>query len=196
MSSLTVVGTVKMLRGEGMPTMRDPEIKGNLYIHFDVKYPSRLSSLDQGHVQSLMHVLGQTNGIIEQESPEDEVARLKNELLYKQEILASREPEVRKLEAEHKKQLASLRREGRMDIDPAPQRPKLPVRPEDRIRFEPLPASQTNPPSQLPPGTEISEVQYLDDVDHSGQRRAGATMEDDEEDGIPAGGERMQCASQ
>lgn len=179
-----------------MPTMRDPEIKGNLYIHFDVKYPSRLNSLDQGHVQSLMHILGQTNGTIEQESPEDEVERLKNELLYKQQILASRQQEVRKLETEYKKQLASYEREGRMAIDQPSQRQKLSIRPEDRIRLEPLPVSQTHPPSQLPHGTEISDVLYLEDVDHSGQRRAGATMEDDEEDGIPAGGERMQCASQ
>lgn len=201
-------GTVKMLRGEGMPMMRDPKFKGNLYIQFDVKYPSRLNSLDQGHVQSLMHVLGQTNGIIEQESPEDEVERLQSELLYKEPIVASRAPEIRKLEADYRKLEAEYKKlqaqhekalaEGRMDTDlpPPPQRQKLPVLPEDRIPFEPLPVSQTPPPPQLPPGTIITNVDYLENVDHSGQRRAGATMEDEEEDGIPAGGERMQCASQ
>lgn len=188
--------------------MKDPKTRGNLYIQFDVKYPSQLRSLDQGHVQALMHVLGQTNGTIEQESPEDEVARLKKELSYKQPIVASRGAEVRKLEADHQKFLDALPKEELMEIDSTkskgskvpkvsiPQRQKLPVRPEDRIRFEPLPVSQTHPPSQLPPGTVIPPVSYLEDVDHSGQRRAGATMEDDEEDGIPAGGERMQCASQ
>ena len=42
-----------------------------------------------------------------------------------------------------------------------------------------------------------SEEKYLEDVDNSGQRRAhGATLEDEDEDGVPHGAERMQCASQ
>lgn len=35
---LTVLGEVKMIRGQGMPSMRHHE-HGNLYIQFDVKFP-------------------------------------------------------------------------------------------------------------------------------------------------------------
>ena len=49
-----------------------------------------------------------------------------------------------------------------------------------------------------PPGDAMVEDFALEEVDPSGQRRAqGATgMDEDEEDGMPQGAERMQCASQ
>ena len=51
---------------------------------------------------------------------------------------------------------------------------------------------------EQPPVDAMVEDFALENVDQSGQRRAqGAThMEEDDEDGIPQGGERMQCASQ
>ena len=50
---------------------------------------------------------------------------------------------------------------------------------------------------QPPPDAMIEDFD-LENVDQSGQRRAqGATsMDEDEEDGVPHGAERMQCASQ
>lgn len=53
-------------------------------------------------------------------------------------------------------------------------------------------------PQALPPRDAMVEDFALDEVDASGQRRAqGATgMDEDEEDGVPQGAERMQCASQ
>lgn len=49
-----------------------------------------------------------------------------------------------------------------------------------------------------PPADAMIEDFSLEQVDQGGQRRAhGATnMEEDEEDGMPQGGERVQCASQ
>lgn len=49
-----------------------------------------------------------------------------------------------------------------------------------------------------PPMDAMIDDFPLESVDQSGQRRAqGATsMEEDEEDGVPQGAERMQCASQ
>ena len=49
-----------------------------------------------------------------------------------------------------------------------------------------------------PPIDAMVDDFNLEQVDQSGQRRAqGATsMEEDEEDGVPQGAERMQCASQ
>lgn len=51
--------------------------------------------------------------------------------------------------------------------------------------------------TEPPPDAMVDDFS-LEQVDQSGQRRAqGATsMEEDEEDGIPQGGERVQCASQ
>lgn len=73
-------------------------------------------------------------------------------------------------------------------------------------KLEPLPAgerdllekilgSQKQPDPKLDSMTEDFE---LENVDAGNQRRAhGATsMDEDEEDGVPAGAERMQCASQ
>ena len=49
-----------------------------------------------------------------------------------------------------------------------------------------------------PPRDAMVEDFALEEVDPSGQRRAqGATgTDEDEEDGVPHGAERMQCASQ
>ncbi len=48
-----------------------------------------------------------------------------------------------------------------------------------------------------PPGDGMVEDYDLEDVDPRNQARAqGAAMDDDDEDGIPQGAERMQCASQ
>ncbi len=50
--------------------------------------------------------------------------------------------------------------------------------------------------TQAPPDAMVEDF-ILEEVDQSGQRRAqGATMDEDEEDGMPHGAERMQCASQ
>lgn len=53
-------------------------------------------------------------------------------------------------------------------------------------------------PTSLPPPDSMNDDYSLEEVDQSGQRRAqGATTTDeDEEDGVPHGAERMQCASQ
>lgn len=50
---------------------------------------------------------------------------------------------------------------------------------------------------ELPADAMVDDFQ-LEQVPQSGQRRAqGATgMDEDEEDGVPQGAERMQCASQ
>ncbi|KIW58444.1 chaperone DnaJ, variant [Exophiala xenobiotica] len=50
---------------------------------------------------------------------------------------------------------------------------------------------------KLPAADSMVEDYDLEEVDARQQARAqGATMDEDEEDGIPAGAERMQCASQ
>ncbi|KAL8802227.1 MAG: hypothetical protein Q9182_003947 [Xanthomendoza sp. 2 TL-2023] len=58
-----------------------------------------------------------------------------------------------------------------------------------------LPPRKDFPP---PPADAMVDDFNLEHVDQSGQRRAqGATsMDEDEEDGVPQGAERMQCASQ
>ena len=53
-------------------------------------------------------------------------------------------------------------------------------------------------PQAQPPTDAMVEDYSLEEVDPSGQRRAqGATsVDEDDEDGVPHGAERMQCASQ
>jgi DnaJ family protein A protein 2 len=56
-------------------------------------------------------------------------------------------------------------------------------------------------PAQLapsaPPAETMTEIADLEDIDASQQARAqGATGDDEDEDGHPAGAERVQCASQ
>lgn len=53
-------------------------------------------------------------------------------------------------------------------------------------------------PGVEPPIDAMVDEFQLEQVDQSGQRRAqGATgMDEDDEDGVPQGAERMQCASQ
>ena len=105
-------GEVKMIRGQGMPSLRHHDF-GNLYIQFDVKFPSPGFN-----------------------APE-KIAML-------EEILPPRKSQA------------------------------------------------------MPPSDAMIDDFLLEEVDQSGQRRAqGATsMEEDEEDGVPQGAERMQCASQ
>ena len=49
-----------------------------------------------------------------------------------------------------------------------------------------------------PPGDAMAEEHDLEDVDPRNQARAhgAAGVDDEDEDGIPQGAERMQCASQ
>lgn len=58
-----------------------------------------------------------------------------------------------------------------------------------------LPPRKMFPP---PPADAMIDDFTMEHVDQSGQRRAqgAASMDEDEEDGVPHGGERMQCASQ
>lgn len=50
---------------------------------------------------------------------------------------------------------------------------------------------------QPPPDAMVDDA-ALEEVEASGQRRAqgASTMDEDDEDGVPHGAERMQCASQ
>ena len=51
--------------------------------------------------------------------------------------------------------------------------------------------------AQPPPDAMVDDA-ALEEVEASGQRRAqgAASMDEDDEDGVPHGAERMQCASQ
>lgn len=54
-----------------------------------------------------------------------------------------------------------------------------------------------SPQRNVPPAETMTEVVDLEDVDAGQQARAaGHGMDEDDEDGHPAGAERVQCASQ
>lgn len=49
-------GTVKMIRGQGMPSYRHHDF-GNLYIQFDVKFPEKNWTADEKAFESLKAIL-------------------------------------------------------------------------------------------------------------------------------------------
>lgn len=55
-----------------------------------------------------------------------------------------------------------------------------------------------SPQTSIPPAETMTEIADLEDVDAGQQARATGRggMDDEDEDGHPAGGERVQCASQ
>lgn len=69
----------------------------------------------------------------------------------------------------------------------------------DPMAFEQLKAIlPPMPTTSHPPAEVMTEVADLEDIDASQQARAAGhgMMDDEDEDGHPAGGERVQCASQ
>lgn len=68
---------------------------------------------------------------------------------------------------------------------------------EDEKAFEALKAVLPKSMNALqPPEETMTEAADMEDVDASQQARATGLGMEDEEDGHPAGGERVQCASQ
>ena len=159
-----------MIRGEGMKTEKYPG-DGNLFVKFNVKFPSHVDHLEPELMHPLMKVLKQTNGLLKPETKKEKKVRLEKELALLKDEERQRS------------------RRGAMDVDDDF---------EDIMQLEPVPAIQCGPPANEPKNsyTIEKEERYLEDVDTSGGRVHGATREDEEEDGIPAGGQRMQCASQ
>ena len=140
-----LLGTVKMIRGAGMPSYRhhDP---GKMFINFEVEFPTETPHLDSAQKDMLKSILG-----------------------------------LPVLDPEHKAAIRASKQQNNpngMQVDE-----------DDELEVDPLQVP-------LPENVDEDEVD-LEDVDHSSARRAqGATMEDDDEDGIPHGAERVQCASQ
>ena len=215
-----------MIRGQGMPSFRTSGAKGNLYIQFDVKFPSQPALLDNIPTQHLMRALHQSNGLVRPKKipgPLDFETKTERMLRIEREYKEIK-PELDAYNRAEKERKTA----GGMDLDPPLFNKKGPKSPrglkekkveEDdyEVMLDDLPVSQLGPPSwvleldQFEDERETEEAREMrrekrdihiteetpEDVDSSGQRRAhGATMEDEEEDGVPAGGERMQCASQ
>ena len=159
-----------MVRGEGMKTDKYPG-DGNLFVKFNVKFPNHVDHLEPELMHPLMKVLNQTNGLLRPETRKDKKTRLEREL------------------AQLKEEERQRARRGAMDLDDEF---------DEMMNLEPVPAIQCGPPPHEPKNnyTIEKEERYLEEVDTTGGRGHGATREDDEEDGIPAGGQRMQCASQ
>ena len=126
-----------MIRGAGMPSYRHHN-PGNMYITFEIEFPSQTRPMGENERALLKSVLG--------------------------------------LPPTFKSPKKSQDTNG-MDVD------------EAEMELDPL-------TPQLPPGAQ-EDGYDLEDVDQSGASRAQrATMEDEDDDGVPHGAERMQCASQ
>ena len=125
-----------MIRGGGMPSYRHHNL-GNMFVKFDIEFPTATPPLDDSSRSLLKTILGLP--------PTKPVAKPGRDV-------------------------------NGMDVD------------QDRLELDALSAP-------IPAGAHEEDVD-LEEMDHSGQARANRMMEDDDEDGVPHGAERMQCASQ
>ena len=133
---------------------------------------------------------------------EDEIARVQNTMLLlgqdleklKTNLEYVQKPEFARQQIQT--ELAKAKQEGKaiMDID----LPKLVELKGDYgdgvIEYDDVPETLQPPP----PGTNPQQISHRDliEPDPRSKREHGATMEDDEDEGGHAGGERVQCASQ
>ena len=126
-----------------MPSYRHHN-PGNMYITFEVDFPTSTPHLDDMQRDLLKNILG----------------------------LPVLSPQEKKRLQAHRKQETNG-----MDIDSGP------VLETDAL---------TTP---LPPGV-VEEEFDLEEVDAGGHQRAHRAIDEDDEDGLPHGAERVQCASQ
>lgn len=134
-----------MIRGAGLPSFRHHDM-GNMYVIFDIEFPSQVPSLDESQKDTLKHILG-----VPIKTPQEKQAIAAHK--------ASKDPNSMAIDQDTDLEVDALT-------------------------------------SEIPPGAQEDEFD-LEDVDHTGQQRARmAHMEDEDEDGMPQGAERMQCASQ
>ncbi|MCJ1479779.1 Type I HSP40 co-chaperone [Lambiella insularis] len=159
-------GARKMIPDQGMLShvLRDP---GNLYIEFDIKFPTVAPELEDHERDILKKILGY---------PIDPRS-LDHKIIQKAKNITS-----------PLKPKPKTKDPNGMDID---EEAKLPL---EMDPFSP-PIKHTKED-----GSKISvlvEEVDIEDIDHSAHgRSARATMEDEDEDGMPAGGERVQCGTQ
>jgi DnaJ homolog subfamily A member 2 len=137
-----------MIAGAGMPSYRHHH-PGNMYITFDVEFPSKTILMKDAEKDMLKTVLG-----LPVKSKQEKAAAIAAKSQHRQ-----RDPNGMMLDN------------------------------EDDLEVDPL-------APEIPPGSLEEEFQ-LEEVDSSGAERANrAAMDEDDDDGLPPGAERMQCASQ
>lgn len=147
---------------------------GNLYIQFEVQFPTSIPGLNLGDLNVLKKITG-----LKHETPKGNNKKDQND---------DNEPEEDDEKAEAGKQ---EKINGDVEMNDTPPLPE-----EVDIYTEPL-FYQEDPKEKGKFLPLHKEDHYLEEVDQSGGQRAnGVTMEDDEDDGVPSGGERVQCASQ
>ena len=160
-----------------MPSMRHHN-HGNLYIQFEVVFPpNKQPDLNLSERETLRKFLG---------------LPYKSEKQLLEEKIARQKARVARRKAEEHEQT----KKGMIldKPDPALIAIKDAEEEADFVRN-----GELDPEHTLPTFTKetIVEDHELHDVDQNGQYHAnGATMEDEEEEGMHQGGERVQCASQ
>lgn len=183
---------------------------GNLYIQFEVVFPESRPGLSPGELKTLKKITGpklkpETNGDDQaKKAPEGDKAPKGDKAPE-----GDKAPKGDKAKKGDKAPKGAKAPQGDvMDIDQKPTEDKKVVEEKEVIEEKeemdehyelppldvPDPAYPNDPTRRL---LVTLEDQYLEKVDQSSQDRANvATMEDDDEDGMPSGGERVQCASQ
>lgn len=156
-TSSPCIDSFKMIPGQGMPSMRhhDP---GNLYIQFEVVFPTTRPSLSPRELATLKKITGADSYDPKQRFQADKHADEDAD----GDIMAIDGDVTEGEQDQYSEELP-------MEVDPVTKKKIQPT----------------------------VEDQYLEPVNPNSQDRANmATMEDDDEDGMPSGGERVQCAPQ
>lgn len=180
---------------------------GNLYIQFEVVFPTTRPPLSPSELATLKKITGiappdpkkkdqEKKDQANKDADGDKMVIDKDQANKDEggdDMVIDKDQANKDAEGD-KKVTDVVETEGELDQyseEPPPEDPKV------EAKVKPGEDPKPKKPTEKPKLEWTVEDQYLEPVNPSSQDRANmATMEDDDEDGMPSGGERVQCASQ
>jgi len=165
---------------------------GNLYIQFEVVFPESRPGLSPGELKTLKMITGPKTTDPKTTGPKTTSPKLKPE--------TNGDAQAKKAPKEDRMDIDSKGPEDEEVTKAKEEKKKVEEKEERDEHWEDPPHDKQDPAFPNDPKRRLLttvEDQYLEIVDQRSQDRANvATMDDDDEDGMPSGGERVQCASQ
>jgi hypothetical protein len=175
---------------------------GNLYIQFEVVFPTARPPLSPSELATLKKITGIDPPDLKKKDQANKDADGDTMVIDKDQANKDEDGDTMVIDKDQgnkdaegdKKVTDAEEPEGEQDQyseEPPPEDPKV------EAKVKPGEDPKPKKPTEKPKPDWTVEDQYLEPVNPSSQDRANmATMEDDDEDGMPSGGERVQCASQ
>ncbi|MCJ1283737.1 Type I HSP40 co-chaperone [Xylographa opegraphella] len=196
---ILVSNHTRRIKGQGMPSMRH-HAPGDMIVKFSIQYPEKIPDLSPVQKFGLKTLLGMRH---ETETVAEKEMREKWEMEYVTRLENLRQQEMKDRRAgKHVmlvKELEPTDDKDTMDVDGESKNQKTAEPPAPAVlegvgnERDPLSAAITPAEKE----SSLIETVLLGDVSQSDPRSNGSMMdEEDEEDGAPQSGERVQCASQ